>query len=110
MLSACQSAAGRPAMLTSPTPQVISELAHIVSGALGGQHVILAPDALTDSSVLIIEPAPHRSMQGRLGSDRSKAAPDRFHLVSHHDKCILIQDATGKAFKLPHAECTPIKP
>lgn len=113
MVGACRAAGNaeeRPAMLAAPTPQVISTLAHTVSKALGGRHVLLAPDALMHTSELIIEPAPQRSLQGRIESGRTQAMPDKFHLIMHADKCILIQDRGGRRFELRGAHCRPAPP
>ena len=109
MIGACraQSAVGGavPAILVDPDPQVISTLAHTVSRALGGRHVLLAPDALTRSSLLVIEPAVHRDLQGRLDSGRTRGMPEKFRLLLGHGQCLLVREATRETFELPGAHC-----
>lgn len=99
-----------PAVLVNPDAMVVTQLHHAVSAALGGRHVTLAPDALTNSDLLIIQPAIHRSLQGRLASGRSTGRPAIFHLRLRDSRCVLVHDGSKYSMALKSARCRPFKP
>ncbi|MEJ2133395.1 MAG: hypothetical protein P8Y95_17615, partial [Gammaproteobacteria bacterium] len=75
LLCACQSQANPsddvPAVIVEPDPESRAELRQIVSGALHDAPVQLADDALTTSSLLVIERRQIRTLEGRIGADRT---------------------------------------
>ena len=56
--------APRPALLDNPSDNERRILADVVAAALDRKRVLLADDALVDSSELIIERQPKRSIDG----------------------------------------------
>lgn len=111
LLAGCQAAGSdpdSPAVLVNPDKSVQSALAGAVSSMLGGRNVTLASDALTKQAQLIVEPAPHRSLQGNLGAGRQMVPPEKFHLVLRHGHCVLVHDASGAEKTLTAALCQPL--
>jgi hypothetical protein len=106
MLS-CSTALARdvPAVIVQPTDQSRLVLQQVVSGALKRESVLLAGDALTQSSTLTIEPARVRDGQGQVIYDREVRTLERFYLVRSWWRCILIRENTGERFKLAHTQC-----
>ena len=100
----------RPALLTNPTAQSRAELNRVVSQALHGAPVRLAEDALTHDSVLIIDRVRPRDAAGLPLNGRELDKPQHFRLVEHASQCFLIQESTGKRWRLRSATCTPAAP
>ena len=68
LLTACQAPAAQPdaaARIVDPTPESRAALARVVSEALNGTQALLADDALTTSSELVIERTRPRDLSGR---------------------------------------------
>ena len=81
VLSACVAPAATPegpALLVAPDAQAREELLHAVSSALNGIPITLASDALTTTSMLVIERAPVRDASGQRLSGRELGKPERF--------------------------------
>lgn len=109
LLTACKhTATGHdvPARLSAPTAESRAELRAAVASALNSEDVLLADDALTRSSVLIID----RNPRGRIGQQpingRILSPPERFQLFLSNGRCILVHDKSGKRRVLKHSECT----
>ena len=84
------------AVLVEPSPQARDAIVRALAGALGSQ-VMLADDALTSDSKLIIE---RSHLEGRdLGQ------PEQFVLVKNGGSCVLIHQRTQKRYALPEASC-----
>ena len=99
-----------PALISNPTPQSRAELRRVLSAALGGAPVTIADDALTHTSVLIIERAVPRDGQGRpLNSltGRTLERPVRFHLVKAGNRCMLVREGSGGRWELTETMCVP---
>jgi hypothetical protein len=79
-------------------------LQRTVDGALK-THVTLADDALTESSVLIIERSPPRSIQGLPSQGRNMDVPIQFRLVIHGDDCVLIDQRDRSRHELENTRC-----
>jgi hypothetical protein len=94
------------ARITNPTPASRSELARVVSEALGGVPITLAEDALTQSSLLVIEHARPRDAQGRLLQGREMRRPEQFRLVKSGSDCVLVHVRTGRQWVLKSTACT----
>jgi hypothetical protein len=67
--------------------------------------VTLADNALTESSLLIIERSPPRSMQGVPAQGRNMDAPIQFRLVINGDDCILIDQRDRSRHNLENTTC-----
>ena len=99
-LSACKTDAVRqdvPAQIIDPTPESRAELQHVVSSTLGGRAVTIADDALTEDSLLIIEP---KYLTGR---DLGK--PDHFRLVLSDSRCVLVHEESNARIGLMETSC-----
>lgn len=79
----------------------------MVAAALHGADVALADDALTKSSLLIIEPTVHRDVQNNRIMGREVRAPVQFVLLKHGDGCVLEASATHERWVLAATRCTP---
>ena len=95
---------GAPAAIMESTPAGRTDIEQAVAAALG-KDVLIADDALTESSVLIIERRIPRTMEGRIGSGRILDPPETFRLVLEGDQCVLVHDRTGESYPLENARC-----
>jgi hypothetical protein len=84
------------AIMAGLTPEGHDALVRALDEALG-TRVMLADDALTTGSTLLIE---RRHLEGR---DFGK--PERFILVKNSGGCALIHERTQKRYALPGASC-----
>ena len=94
----------RPALIVTPTPKGRAALLEAVRSALGSQ-VVLADDALTRESVLVIERAARRDPAGRRLQGRELGTPERFRLVKSGSACVLIHERSGRRIPLHGTEC-----
>lgn len=69
--------------------------------------VYIAHDALTESSVLVIELSPPRRLDVPVSGDRIYTAPLRFTLVKKGDECVLVDGRDGGRYPLQNTECAP---
>lgn len=99
-----------PAILMQSSPLALEELETVVSKALNGMPVTLAPNVLMKKSTLIIERAPQRSIVGIPAGGRMIERPHHFNLMSAGDDCLLVHQETNMAYKLDSAECRPAPP
>ncbi len=107
-LFACQTLAtdyDEPARITDPTGDSRAALQETVNAALFTE-VALADDALTDSSLLIIERAMPRTIEGSLAQGRNMEMPVQFRLVINGDDCILIDQRDESRHLLRDTSCT----
>lgn len=91
-LAACQTVAtadDKPARIVEPDAASRAALQHAVNDALGTE-VALADDALTESSLLIIERNPPKTMNGPPAQGRIMDAPIQFQLVTDGVRCVLV--------------------
>jgi hypothetical protein len=95
------------AVIVNPSDAGRCELARVVRAALGAP-VTLADDALTSSSMLIIEPADPRDDSGRPLNGRRLDRPETFELFTRRSRCVLVQMRTGRRWTLRHAACRSI--
>lgn len=98
-------AEGVPALLRDPDAQTRADLQRVVSEALGGAEVLLSDDALTESSLLIIERRRHVDAAGRRVMGRDLSAPDRFLLIKQGERCLLEHQASGQRWPMVGAVC-----
>lgn len=94
-----------PARIVNPTDASRAELERAVSDMLFGADVTLAGDALTKSSVLILERSRVRSMTNPPLSGRELREPERFQLVTDGERCFLIHGEDRARYELGDTEC-----
>jgi hypothetical protein len=94
-----------PALIVGANTASRAELQHVVSKALGRQRVVLADDALTSSSDLIIESTRPRDGAGQLLNGRVLRAPDHFQLLVDGARCYLRHEGTGRRYALYATRC-----
>lgn len=107
LLASCASAGPRPdslegavpAVIADPTPQSRAALLQAVTDALG-QEPLLADDALTRESTLLIE---RRNLDGR-----ERGTPERFVLLKVRDRCVLLHERTGQRSPLVETRCVAL--
>ena len=68
-------------------------------------NVTLADNALTESSLLIIERSPPRSMQSLPAQGRNMDVPIQFRLVINREDCILIDQRDRSRYELENTTC-----
>jgi hypothetical protein len=106
-LTACQTMAtgnDAPARITSPNAASRAALQQAVNDALDTE-VTLADDALTGSSILIIQRNPPQSAQGRIATGRNMDTPIQFRLVLNGSECILIDTRDESRHVLENTTC-----
>jgi hypothetical protein len=72
--------------------------------------VLLADDALTQDSVLIIERREPPGANGRVLTGRVLDQPLRLHLVLDGPTCTLVRDSDGRRWPLAANRCAPRSP
>jgi hypothetical protein len=92
------------ARITDPTDHSRAALQNTINDALN-TDVALANDALTDSSVLVIEQHPPRSMQSPPAQGRNMDSPIQFRLVLNNSDCILIDQRDNSRYVLEETTC-----
>lgn len=109
-LGACRAdpSAPVPARLVDPDQTVRAELRAVVEAALHGASVLIADDALTADSLLVITHRPLRDDQGRPVMGRIVEPPVRFQLIREGGRCLLVNVETGARTPLEHAVCSPL--
>ena len=94
----------RAARITNADDASRAALRRAVNDALN-TNVTLADDALTESSVLIIERSPPRNMQSLPTQGRNMEAPMQFRLVINREDCVLIDQRDRSRHELEHTTC-----
>jgi hypothetical protein len=97
----------QPAVIVNPTAESRAELKRVVSDMLFGAEVTLADDALTESSVLIIERARIRSLENPPLSGRDLGKPERFQLLTTGTECVLVHESDHARYELIETDCVP---
>lgn len=97
----------QPALIVNPTAESRAELKRVVSDMLFGAEVMLAADALTESSVLIVERKKIRSLQNPPLSGRDLGHPERFQLLTTGTECVLIHETNHARYELLETDCIP---
>ena len=106
-LLACQTVAtayDKPARISDPTDASRAALQQTVNAVLN-TNVTLAADALTGSSLLIVERAMPRTMDGSPAQGRTMEMPIQFRLVINGDDCILIDQRDESRHVLQDTSC-----
>jgi hypothetical protein len=111
LVSGCQTmnaAADVPALLSEPDEASRAALRDTISAIFGGQDVPLADDALTKSSLLLIERNPRGSLDAPPATGRVLEEPIRFRLVkSSGGECVLVDLRDESRHLLPDTTCVP---
>lgn len=93
------------ALIVNPTEGSRAELVRAVTMALNGAKVVLADDALTQSSLLTIERKTVRDLQGRRLTGRDVGRPHQFRLIKHDSECVLMQLPDEGRWVLAATDC-----
>jgi hypothetical protein len=96
-----------PAVLVNPSPEARAELGRVLREALGQRDLLLAPDALTATSVLALEPAARGDLERPSPTGRLLGRPETFRLVINDGACYLIRTETNERWPLEHSTCRP---
>jgi hypothetical protein len=110
LVSGCQTmnaAADVPALLSEPDEASRAALRDTISAIFGGQDVPLADDALTKSSLLLIERNPRGSLDAPPATGRVLEEPIRFRLVKSGGECVLVDLRDESRHLLPDTTCVP---
>lgn len=99
-----------PARIVNPTDASRAELERVVGDMLFGAEVTLAEDALTESSVLILERGRVRSLSNPPLSGREMREPERFQLLTDGERCFLIHGEERARYELRDTECAAEEP
>jgi hypothetical protein len=106
-LAGCKNVApdvDQPAVIVDASGASRTSLQQTVDAVLG-TNVLLADDALTDTSVLIIERKLPQSIEGSPAQGRNMEMPVQFLLVTDGSKCILIDQRDGSRHILADTRC-----
>lgn len=99
-----------PAVIVNPTAESRAALKRAVGEALRGAPVLLADDALTRSSTLVVERVRPRDPSGMQLGGREYGLPERFRLVRSGQQCILVHEPDGMRLVLEATTCSPLPP
>lgn len=106
-LAACKHVApdaDQPAVIVNPSDASRAALQAVVNAALG-KDVLLADDALTDTSILIIERKIPRSIEGAPAKGLAMEDPVRFTLMTNGTDCVLVDERDGSRHLLDDTMC-----
>lgn len=96
--------ANEPAVIVDPTDASRAALQQVVNEALR-TDVLLADDALTDSSVLIIERKIPESITGSPAQGRTMEMPVQFRLLTNGTICVLEDQRDKTRYLLGDTKC-----
>ena len=110
LAAACQSigsdeTADVAALRSASTPASTTEIREVVEKALPGRRILLANDAFTESSLLVIERRRRERLEGVPSSGVADEPPHRFRLVLDGQRCELVHLNTGKRHALTRTRC-----
>lgn len=110
LLAGCQTMnaeADVPALITDPDEASRAALQAAVAASFGGLDVLLADDALTTTSVLMLERSPRGSLDNNQAMGRVLEQPMRFQLVKNGAECTLIDLRDDSRHVLSDTSCVP---
>ena len=96
--------ADRAAVIVDPDAASRAALQQMVNAALH-TDVTLADDALTDTSILIIEQKIPQSIEGSPAQGRNMEMPIQFRLVTDGANCILVDQRDASRHILADTRC-----
>ena len=100
-------AQAQDAILVNASSETRAEITQLISKALNGRSVTIAPNSFTKDSRLIIEQRPSFGPNGYRADGRDIPKPDHFYLRSAGGKCYVFHAQSEKAYPLSSAECRP---
>lgn len=103
----CNHAPDRPAIIESPTAESTAEIRGVLTEALGPRDILLAPDALTGSSILTL--GSNIAQRDNIAGGRELGTPERFDLLLSDGRCVLVHAATGRRYPLERTDCVPFE-
>ena len=107
LLSGCQTVDAdndRPARIVDPDAESRAALQKAVDEAFG-RKVMLADDALTETSLLTIERWPAGTIDNPVPQGRILERPIQFQLVRNDGDCYLVKKSDGSRYLLRGARC-----
>ena len=107
VLTGCQTVNGvydQPARIVNPDADSRAALKAAVNEALGTE-VMLADDALTDSSLLPVERMPTGSIDDPVRDGLILDKPIMLQLVKNGDDCVLVKLSDGTRYPLSNTDC-----
>jgi hypothetical protein len=96
-----------PAVIKDPDDHSRADVKAALAASFGGRDVVIADDALTQSSLLMIERGPHRTINNPSPDGRIIAEPFRFRLVRNGEECVLIDLRDDSRHVLANTDCIP---
>jgi hypothetical protein len=96
-----------PALIIEPDEASRAALKAALAASFGGLDVVIADDALTQSSLLTIERGPHRTINNPSPDGRIITEPFRFRLVRSGQDCVLIDLRDDSRQVLADTNCAP---
>ena len=96
--------ADQPAIIIDPDDASRASLQQTVNTALGTE-VLLADDALTGTSLLVIERNPPRSIDSPPVQGRNMGTPIQLRLVTDGSQCMLVDQRNGARYALKNTTC-----
>ena len=96
--------ASQPAIIVDPTDASRAALQQAVNEAMR-TDVLLAEDALTDSSILIIEHQVPESITGSPAQGRNMEMPVQFRLFTNGTVCVLEDQRDKTRYLLDDTQC-----
>ena len=96
----------RPAVLLQSTASEQAELQRAVTEMLNVPSVVIAADALTQSSMLVLESQTAR-VNGQRLQGRVLSSPERFELLATGSRCVLLHVQTQRRHELQGVRCRP---
>jgi len=95
------------AVIVNPDEASRAALQAAVDSALQ-TNVPLTADALTETTILVIERRIPQTMDGSPAKGRTMDMPIQFHLVTNGAECVLIDQRNEKRYVLENTECTAL--
>lgn len=95
------------AVIVNPTEASRAALQTAVDAALQ-RRVPLTANALTETSVLVIEHRVPQTIDGSPAQGRNMEKPLQFHLVRNGDECILVDQRNQSRTVLANTECVAV--
>jgi hypothetical protein len=99
--------ADQPAVIVDPTDASRAALQTAVNTEVDSV-VMLADDALTETSVLTIERRIPKSVTGSPAQGRTTEPPVRFDLYTNGSDCVLVGSKTSSRYLLADTDCRPL--
>ena len=110
VLVACQTISASedvPAVIADPTEVSRADLRATLMEIFGERRITVAEDALTSTSLLVLEQGPQRTGGPEDVSGRQMLPPLRLRLVKNGDDCVLVDLRDDSRHLLADTNCRP---